>query len=419
MLKVAGTTAADRSPAVVADVLQRLDVGGRVDPLVGLCESFADSGWSHGSTQLYAMKEHYSFAVSGTSKLTNAISREVTESVVMDELAVIVEKPRADAAIGALRVEGIYDDSRSVYECGDETVAIPVTAPPEETPVQEVIEETGKRRVRTLGDHLQAAGWSEAELDRAPGSWAVLGTVILVDIGDSPRPAEVGQALLEMHGNADTVLARKGITGQHREPEVEVLAGVGDTETVHTEHGTTYAMDLREVMFSPGNKAERALMGAVTGPDEQVLDMFAGIGYFTLPMARAGAHVTAVERSSSTFSYLVENVVRNGVQDSVETYRADCRDVIAESSPEVRYDRIVMGHYDAHDYLDSALTVLESGGTLHMHEATPTELVPDRPQRRVEDAAEQAGRTVSSVEVRTVKGYSEGVSHVVADAVVR
>ncbi len=91
----------------------------------------------------------------------------------------------------------------------------------------------------------------------------MLGSVVLVDIGDSPRPAEVGDALLALHGEAETVLARHGISGEHREPSVKVIAGDGDTETVHTEHGTRYAMDLAEVMFSPGNEAERARMGEI------------------------------------------------------------------------------------------------------------------------------------------------------------
>ncbi|PSP46575.1 class I SAM-dependent methyltransferase family protein, partial [Halobacteriales archaeon QH_6_66_25] len=244
-------------------------------------------------------------------------------------LSAVVEKPRAQAAIGSLRAEGVYDDDRSVYECGSGTVAIPVTAPPAETAVLEVIRDTGEPRLRTLADHLRERGWSDDELDRAPGSWAVIGSVVLVAVGDAPRPEEVGEALLAMHGEADTVLAREGIDGEHREPSVTVLAGEGDTETVHREHGTEYAMDLAEVMFSSGNKAERARMGEVVSEGERVADMFAGIGYFTLPMARAGAEVTAVERNPASFEYLVENVVRNGVQETVETYRADCRDVIA------------------------------------------------------------------------------------------
>jgi tRNA wybutosine-synthesizing protein 2 len=339
-------------------------------------------------------------------------------------LSAVVEKPRAQAAIGSLRSEGVYDDGRSVYECGTETVAIPVTEPPTETSVREVIQEEGEPRLRTLADHLSDRGWTDAEIDRAPSSWAVIGSVILVGVGEAPRPAELGEALLAVHGGADTVLARGGIEGDHREPSVAVIAGEGDTATVHREHGTEYALDLADVMFSPGNKTERARMGGVVGDDDHVLDMFAGIGYFTLPMARGGAHVTAIERNPASFQFLVENVVRNGVQDAVETYRADCRDVIergltgerAEGDTSFAFDRVVMGYYDAYEYLDSALPALAPGGVVHLHEATPEALAPDRPIQRLRAAADGFDRTVTVIGTRTVKGYSEGVSHVVVDA---
>ena len=330
-------------------------------------------------------------------------------------LSAIVEKSRTQAAIGSLRAEGVYDDDRSVYESSGDTVAIPVTATPTETDVLDVVREEGEPRLRTLDDHLRERGWTANERERAPGSWAVLGSVILVTMGDAPRPEEVGEALLAMHGQADTVLARGGIDGEHREPDVTVVAGEGDTETVHREHGTEYAMDLARVMFSPGNKAERARMGEITHEGERVLDMFAGIGYFTLPMARAGAHVTAIERNPDSFQYLLENAMRNGVSDRVEPYRADNRDVLDSYEGE-KFDRVVMGYYEAHEYLPAALAVLKPGGTLHMHEATPNELVPDRPVRRLEDAAVEAGRSVEILDVREVKGYSEGVAHVVVDA---
>ncbi len=347
-----------------------------------------------------------------------------------DHLAAVVEKARAQAAIGALREEGVYDDDRSVFECGSETVAIPVTAPPAGTDILEIIREKGPPRLRTLTDHLRERGWTDAELADVPGSWAVIGSVILVAVGDAARPSEVGETLLTMHGSADTVLARQGIDGPHREPSVEVIAGEGDTETVHREHGTTYAMDLAEVMFSPGNKAERARMGDVVGGagrstdrrpgGERVLDMFAGIGYFTLPMARAGARVTAVERNPTAFEYLVENVVHNGVQDRVETYRADCRDVVAgglaaDGAEPFAFDRVVMGYYDATEYLDSGLAAVAPAGVLHVHAATPEALVPDRPAGRIREAAARVDRSVEILDTRDVKGYSEGVRHVVVD----
>jgi tRNA wybutosine-synthesizing protein 2 len=333
----------------------------------------------------------------------------------MSRLAAVVEKPRAQAAIGSLRAEGVYDDDRSVHDCGEGTVAIPVTAHPETTDVIEVIREEGTQRLRTLEDHLRAAGWTEEELDAAPGSWAVVGSVVLVEMGDAPRPGEIGEALLALHGGADTVLARGGIDGTHREPSGSVVAGEGDTETVHREHGVEYALDLSRVMFSPGNKAERARMGRVVSDRERVLDAFAGIGYFTLPMALAGARVTAVEHNPDAFEYLLENAVRNDVSGLVEPYRADCRDVLGayEDKP---FDRAVMGYYDAHEYLAAVLPVVAPGGTVHLHEATPEPLAPDRPIRRLRTAAEDSGRTVDVADTHEVKGYSEGVVHVVVDA---
>jgi tRNA wybutosine-synthesizing protein 2 len=326
-------------------------------------------------------------------------------------LAALVEKSRAEGAIESLREEGVYDDARSVAPHDEERVALPITEPPTRTDVREVIETDLPRRTRGLAELLRERGWEDDEIDRAPGSWAVVGSVVLVDIGDVPRPEEVGEALLSLHGEADTVLARGGVSRATREPEVEVLAGEGDTETVHTEHGTRYALDLAAVMFAPGNKDERARMGEVVREGERVFDMFAGIGYFTLPMARAGAAVTAAEVNPTAFRYLVENAVLNGVEDRISAFRADCRDVEVEA-----VDRVVMGYYDAWEYLDAALAALRPAGVVHLHEATPEAELWDRPVSRLREAADERGRGVEVLDRRVVKSHSPGVEHVVVDA---
>ncbi|KYH26889.1 tRNA wyosine derivatives biosynthesis protein Taw2 [Halalkalicoccus paucihalophilus] len=329
-----------------------------------------------------------------------------------DPLAAIVPKKEGEEAIAALREEGVYDDSRSVREAGSDALALPVIRPPKGTEVHEVIRQPDPEpRAPGLADLLAERGWDDAEIERAPKSWAVIGSVILADFGGCPREREIGEALLELHGGADTVLAREGISGEHREPSVRAVAGAGDTETVHTEHGTEYALDLSKVMFSPGNKAERARMGEVVEQGERVLDMFAGIGYFTLPMARAGAGVTAVERNPVAFRYLLENAVLNGVEERIDAYRADCRDVEVQG-----IDRVVMGYYEAHDYLPAALEALGDGSVLHMHEATPEAELWERPVSRLREAGKTAGRDVEVLDERRVKSHSAGVAHVVVDA---
>jgi tRNA wybutosine-synthesizing protein 2 len=331
------------------------------------------------------------------------------------DLAVVVPNPDTGDTIAELREAGLYDDTRRVREHDDDHVEIPVVATPEG--VGRVIEQADPEpRVAGLDDLLAERGFSAAEIGAAPGSWAVIGDVVLARFEGCPRRAEVGEALLDLQ-NAETVLDRRGIDGEHREPDVEVVAGSGETETIHTEHGTEYALDLAAVMFSPGNKRERVRMGEVVDQGERVLDAFAGIGYFTLPMARAGARVTAIERNPAAFRYLIENAPLNGVGDRVRPFRADMRDAVdGFRDGGETFERVVMGYYDAFEYLDPALSVLEDGGVLHMHAATPEAELPERPVERLRAAADAMGRTVEVLEQRRVKAHGEGVFHVVVDA---
>jgi len=349
------------------------------------------------------------------------MAEETAPTETATDLAVVVEKPETGDAIDRLREAGLYDDTRRVRERDAGTVEVPVVAPPDSIDGRaaggrEVIEqETPEPRVAGLDDLLAERGFSEAEIAATPNSWAVIGDVVLVRFEDCPRREEVAAALLDLQ-NAETVLDRKGIEGEHREPEVEVVAGSGETETVHAEHGTKYALDLAEVMFSPGNKRERTRMGEVVESAERVLDMFAGVGYFTLPMARAGADVTAIERNSTAFRYLIENAPLNDVGERVRPIRADCRDAIDALREGEPFDRVVMGCYDAVEYLDSALSILADGGVLHVHAVTPDAELPDRPVERLREAADERGLAVAVLDQRRVKTHSEGVSHVVVDA---
>ncbi len=337
----------------------------------------------------------------------------------MTEYAFVVHPERVDAALADLRSQGLYDPDRGIQETDSGSIAIPVTGEPNDLEGELVEQADPVHRKRTLEDRLAADGWTDDELDRLPASWAVIGDVVLVRFPqDSPDRVAVAEALLELQG-ADTVLARNGIDGPHREPDVEVVAGSGDTETVHTEHGTKYALDLDRVMFSPGNKAERVRMGEAVSSDERVLDMFAGIGYFALPMARAGARVTAIERNPVAFGFLVENAALNDVEERLTPILGDCREVIEAFPADARlFDRVVMGYYDARDYVDAALNALATNGTLHLHEAAPNAQIPYRAIERLEMTAAERGRRVDIEATRTVKTHAEGVSHVVIDAVV-
>ncbi|GAD53311.1 tRNA methylase Trm12p Wyeosine biosynthesis [Halarchaeum acidiphilum MH1-52-1] len=349
----------------------------------------------------------------------------------MNALAIVVPKTETEEKLDALDAEGVYDTARKVREHDAERVELPVLAEPRATTFDALVEQDDPEiRAAGLDDYLRERGWDGEEIERAPSSWALIGDVVLVAFPDAlgaDERASVGEALLDLHGEADTVLAREGVAGEAREPDVTVVAGSGDTETIHTEHGTRYALDLADVLFAPGNQAERVRMGEVVSADERVLDMFAGIGYFALPMARAGASVVAVERNPAAFRYLAENAQLNGVADRVECVLGDCREYDATES----FDRVVMGYYDSlggygtsdtedvrSDYLAAAFDALDGTGTLHVHTTCPEARFPARSDARLRAAADEHGVRVASVDARVVKSHSEGVVHGVLDAVI-
>lgn len=203
------------------------------------------------------------------------------------------------------------------------------------------------------------------------------------------------------------------IHGQKREPEVEMIYGEG-TETVHKENYCKFKFDVSKIMWSKGNTGERLRMSKIPSGDEVIVDMFAGIGYFTIPMAvhARPRKIYAVEINPVSYSYLCENVKLNKVEDIVEPILGDC----GKQEFDAVADRILMGYIGGtHKYLDSAMKYLKRGGIIHYHESTPEPILFERPVERVREAAEKVGREIEVLNKRSIKKYSPGVFHTVVD----
>ncbi|VVB94624.1 tRNA(Phe) (4-demethylwyosine(37)-C(7)) aminocarboxypropyltransferase [uncultured archaeon] len=263
---------------------------------------------------------------------------------------------------------------------------------------------------KTLGDVL---GIPAGERKLLPSGWQVLGDIVIVTVRAEleHRKAEIGEALLSLYPGCRTVLLDRGITGRMRQPVREIIAGE-NTETIHRENGCFFKLDAMRIMFSGGNLAEKKRMSRL-GKGEVVVDMFAGIGYFSIPMAvhSKPRKIFAIEINPEAFGYLEENIRLNRVGDKIEPVAGDCSKV----APRGIADRVLMGYLDAHPYLEHGIRALLPGGIIHYHEAVP-EAVESRPVERVIAASGKLGRNAEIIEVRRIKKYSPGVWHVVVDA---
>ncbi|MEI7856830.1 MAG: SAM-dependent methyltransferase [Methanomicrobiales archaeon] len=229
----------------------------------------------------------------------------------------------------------------------------------------------------------------------------MIGEIAVVH-GKKPARSEVEEIVQFRHPLG--VVWIESLNEVTRKPSTEVLFGeVGETR--HQENGYTFFLDPQRVMFSQGNRVEKLLMAALvkeSGLHERVADMFAGIGYFTIPMAGSGGSVHAMEINPVAYGYLERNIIANGLSDCVTTSLGDCRALLAGT-----YHRIIMGHFDAIEMLPSALKHVEAGSTIHVHSIGSVE-------NRIVECCAGAGFS-PTIMVHKVKKYRPHAWHVVQD----
>ncbi len=325
-----------------------------------------------------------------------------------------------EAVRSAVYSRGLLDAERKLV-CVEGHLEIPLRAlDPFIQHLGEVVEQKGVVRRRRMPEPYllvrEKTVIPQALKSLLPRKWERVGDVLLLRFPPELRSytEEVCEAYAEVLRVVAVLDASAGVRGTWREPNVELLWG-RSTETVHKENGVLFKLDLRKVMFSSGNIDERVRMSRVCDPGEVVVDMFAGIGYFSLPMAihSRPKRVYACEINPTAHNYLRENVRINRA-DVVVPLLGDCRDV----APVGVADRVVLGYLrDTHTFLPAALRTLRSGGWVHYHEGCPDEIA-DRPLKHLKEVSEALGMGVARCQRRKVKSYAPGVSHWVLDALI-
>ena len=234
-----------------------------------------------------------------------------------------------------------------------------------------------------------------------------IGDILIID---NNYPDNDFENLAGRH-NVKTVMMIDHIQGTKREPVYKILYG-SETETINKENGCLFKLDLAKVMWSKGNNNERLRIAKLVGDGERVIDMFAGIGYFSIPIGvhANASEVISIEINPNSYNFLCENIKLNKL-NNITPVLGDCRQV----TPKYAADRIIMGYVKTtHHYLGVAINSLNEGGVLHYHETVPEKLMETRPIERI--ISEANGREVELLKINKIKKYAPGVEHVVVDA---
>lgn len=238
--------------------------------------------------------------------------------------------------------------------------------------------------------------------------YEVIGDIALIE-ADDPDAVRIGEALLKFHPHVNTVLgATSPVVGEFRVREFVLVAGVNKTETIHKEYGCRYIVDLAKAYFTPRLSTERERILSWIKPDDVVVDMFAGVGPYSILIAKKASpkKVVAIDKNPAAVEFLRRNVVLNSV-DNVEVVEGDAN-VEAEMQRFAGIaDHVIMNlPHNAYDFLDSAVKLIKTGGMIHYYGITHEDDLFDGSIGLIEAAAKRVGRQIEVMGKRTVRSYA-------------
>lgn len=242
-----------------------------------------------------------------------------------------------------------------------------------------------------------------------PGYEVIGDIAILEDDGAE----EVAQALLATCKSIKTViLPVSDVEGELRLRRFLHISGEERTTTLHKENGLLYRLDLEGVYFTARLGNERLRVARGVRPSEVVLDMFAGVGPFSLLLAKRGAHVVALDKNPLAIKYLRQNAALNRIEN-VTILEGDAAELALRF--EGQADHVVMNlPHSSSQFLIPAMKAAKNGGTVHYYTIAPEEAL-YQDEGLIRGAADQLGFSVEMGYRGIVRSYAPRRCNVVMD----
>ncbi len=322
----------------------------------------------------------------------------------MKTIAVIVRKQEAEKIMRYLRKDGYINENIKTEKSGD-SIVIPLIKKPQNTSLhiteydfQNFYEKNVKSRI------YEEALKKGIDTEEIPEKWVMYGKAMVVRKPVSRTVFDIMKHLI----GVESLYYYNHVRGEYRQPLVIHQYGKrGEIE--HRENGLNYVFDPEKIMFSPGNVNERTAMRNYNLPGKKVLDMFSGIGYFSLPLAKYGNPdvIYACDINSDAILYLKKNSSINHVSERIKPIHGDSR----VSCPHGVFDLIVMGNFKSMDYLPHALIRSGSGTEIILHYLVSEENI-KKHAYAIQSRVKNFGFSSTVLDSHIVKSYAPDIVHV-------
>lgn len=212
---------------------------------------------------------------------------------------------------------------------------------------------------------------SPEETSQVYSAFDQIGSIVIIKIPDAliPKKGLIAQAILDNIKTAKSVFAQvSAVQGDFRVRDLEFLAGENTTTTEYKEHGCRFKVDVAKAYFSPRLSTERQRIAEMVQDNETVVNMFAGVGTYSIVIAKANrtCKVYSIDSNTAAAELCEINAKLNKVSDRVESICGDAAKVIKDRLAGTA-DRVLMPLPErASEFAKDAVFALKpDGGIIH------------------------------------------------------
>tara|TARA_B100001750_G_scaffold237954_1_gene243810 strand:+ start:4239 stop:5042 length:804 start_codon:yes stop_codon:yes gene_type:complete len=163
-------------------------------------------------------------------------------------------------------------------------------------------------------------------------------------------------------------LQKSGVTGEFRVKTLSYLSGIDDPVTIYKESGCRFLIDVSKVYFSPRLSNERLRIANIVQPNEKILNMFAGVGPFSIVISKhqPSCSITDIEINPIASEYALENYSLNKTPN-ITSICGNAHDII-KTQLSSDFSRIIMPLPEKSiEFLDDAISMIDNQGWIHLY----------------------------------------------------